>query len=104
MSNALVMLLSLQSLLGGTIYSSQVSPLATFNGNFGTEDEVSCTAVVWASTSNPSHFVAAYSDGSLRIFDKVRLVMYGKVSCYLGKVNADRGFEDDGNCERIATD
>lgn len=71
MLNVLVMLLSLQSLLGGTIYSSQVSPLATFNGSFRIEDEVSCTAVAWASTSNPTHFVAAYSDGSLSIFDKV---------------------------------
>ena len=66
------MLLSLRSLLQGGQYNAQVSPLATFTGSYRLDEETSCTSVVWTSKENPTHFVATYSDGNLRIFEKPR--------------------------------
>ena len=46
--------------------------MAVYDGFDRVDDEVQCTAVVWTSKSNPSHFLATYSDGNLRIFEKTR--------------------------------
>ncbi|GMH35558.1 hypothetical protein BSKO_03426 [Bryopsis sp. KO-2023] len=68
LSNGEVVLLSLRQQI--QFDQSQASPLATYTGSHRPEDEVVCTAVTWAASEDPTQFVATFSDGTLRIFDK----------------------------------
>eukprot|EP00803_Ostreobium_quekettii_P001562 evm.model.scf_55.10 EVM.evm.TU.scf_55.10 scf_55:169737-177987(-) len=70
LSNGEVVLLSLRQTLEGQAYQVRMNPLATYSPA-RQDEEFFVTAVTWAAGSNPHQFVATYSDGVLKIFDKV---------------------------------
>lgn len=66
------MLLSLRAMLQGVSYNSQATAIATFSGGRRLDEDISVTSVIWSSNPDPTHFIATYSDGNLRIFEKPR--------------------------------